>query len=61
MISMNWVKDYVNIDDVDLKDLALKVTKAGVNVEKVITNNLKNLVIGEVVECEDVEGTQKEG
>lgn len=51
MISMNWVKDYVNIDDVDLKDLALKVTKAGVNVEKVITNNLKNLVIGEVVEC----------
>ena len=51
MISMNWVKDYVNIDDVDLKDLALKITKAGVNVEKVITNNLKNLVIGEVVEC----------
>ena len=51
MISMNWVKDYVNIDDVDLKDLALKVTKAGVNVEKVITNNLKNLVIGEVIEC----------
>ena len=51
MISMNWVKDYVKIDDVDLKDLALKVTKAGVNVEKVITNNLKNLVIGEVVEC----------
>ena len=53
MISLNWVKDYVNLDNEDLKELALKVTKAGVNVEKVITNNLSNLVIGEVVECYD--------
>lgn len=51
MISMNWIKDYVDIDNVDLKDLALKVTKAGVNVEKVITTDLKNLVVGEVLEC----------
>ena len=52
MISLNWVRDYVNLDNVDLNDLALKVTKAGVNVESIITNNLKNLVIGEVVECQ---------
>ncbi|MDD6878751.1 MAG: phenylalanine--tRNA ligase subunit beta [bacterium] len=51
MISMNWVKDYVNLDDVDLKDLANKITKAGVNVEKVIENKIDNLVIGKVLEC----------
>ena len=33
-ISMNWVKDYVDLDGVDLKDLANKITNAGVNVEK---------------------------
>ena len=38
-ISMNWVKDYVNLDDVDLLSLARKITDSGVNVEKVIQNN----------------------
>ena len=56
-ISMNWVKDYVDLDGVDLKELANKITKAGVNVEKVITNNLNNLVVGNVLECSDIEGT----
>ena len=53
MISLNWVKDYVNIDDENLDELAVKITKAGVNVEKVIKNHIDNLVIGEVVECEN--------
>ena len=53
MISLNWVKDYVNLDGEDLKELAIKITKAGVNVEKVITNHIDNLVIGEVLECEN--------
>ena len=57
MISLNWVKDYIDLDGEDLKELAVKVTKAGVNVEKVITNHIDNLVIGEVLECEDIEGT----
>ena len=51
MISMNWVKDYVNLEGEDLKELAVKITKAGVNIEGVITNHIDNLVIGEVVEC----------
>lgn len=51
MISLEWVKDYIDITDQDLKELAVKITKAGINVEKVITNNIDNLVIGEVVEC----------
>ncbi len=53
MISLNWIKDYVNLDGEDLKELAVKVTKAGLNIEKVITNHIDNLVIGEVLECTD--------
>jgi phenylalanyl-tRNA synthetase beta chain len=53
MISLNWVKDYVDIENEDLKELAVKVTKAGVNIEKVVTNHINNIVIGEVVECID--------
>lgn len=53
MISMNWVKDYIDLEGEDLKELATKVTKAGINVEAVITNHIDHLVIGEVVECID--------
>ena len=53
MISLNWVKDYVDIENEDLDELAVKITKAGVNVEKVIKNRIDNLVIGKVVECYD--------
>lgn len=53
MISLEWVKDYIDINDQDLKELAVKITKAGINVEKVITNHIDNLVIGEVVDCID--------
>ena len=53
MISLEWVKDYIDIDDQDLKELAVKITKAGINVEKVISNHMDHLVIGEVVECVD--------
>lgn len=51
MISMNWVKDYIDLTGEDLKELAVKVTNAGINIENVITNHIDNLVIGEVVEC----------
>ena len=53
MISLEWVKDYIDIQDQDLKELAVKITKAGINVEKVVSNHIDNLVIGEVVECID--------
>ena len=51
MISLEWVSDYIDISDQDLKELAVKITKAGINVEKVISNHIDNLVIGEVIEC----------
>ena len=53
MISLNWVKDYIDLEGEDLKELATKVTKAGINVEAVISNHIDNLVVGEVVDCTD--------
>ena len=53
MISMNWVKDYVDLDGIDLKDLAVQVTKGGLNIESVIDHHIDNLVVGEVLECVD--------
>ena len=51
MINLSWVKDYIDIEDEDLKELAVKITEAGINVEKVITNNIDHLVVGEIVKC----------
>ena len=51
MISMNWVKDYIDLTGEDLIELADKITKAGINIEEVINKNIKNLVIGEVLDC----------
>ncbi len=53
MISLNWVKDYIDLDNEDLKDLAVKITKAGVNVEAVVDNHINNLVIGKIISCEN--------
>lgn len=51
MINLEWVSDYIDISDLTPKELAKKVTESDINVEKVITNHIDNLVIGEVVEC----------
>ena len=51
-ISTNWINDYVDIKDMDKKDLALKITNAGVNIEKITEYKFNNLVVGEVLECE---------
>ena len=53
MISMNWVKDYIDLKDENLEELADKVTKAGINVEHVVKTNIDNVVIGEVKTCID--------
>ena len=51
MISLEWVSEYIDISEEDLKELARKITESGINVEKVITNHIDNLTIGEVIEC----------
>ena len=53
MISLNWVGDYIDIKDQDVNELALKITKAGINIEGVITHHIDNLVIGEIVKVDE--------
>ena len=53
MINLEWVKDYIDISDQDLQELSVKITEAGINIEKIITNKIDNLVIGKVVSCID--------
>ncbi len=53
MISLNWVGDYIDIKDQDVNELATKITKAGINIESVVTHNIKGLVIGEILHVED--------
>ena len=52
MISLNWVGDYIDIKDQDVHELATKITKAGINIEGVITHHINNLVIGQIKEVE---------
>lgn len=52
-VSLNWLSQYVKVDDIDPKDLASKLTFSGVEVEdieKVASGT--NLVIGEILSCE---------
>lgn len=52
-ISINWLREYVDINDLTVEELAEKITKAGVNVEKIEKKAIKNLTIGKVLECQD--------
>ena len=53
MISLNWVGEYIDIKDQDVNELALKITKAGINVEGVVTHHIDNLVIGKILSVSD--------
>ena len=57
MISINWLKDYIDIEDINLNELRDKLTNSGINVEKMIKNTLNNLVVGHVLECVDIPDT----
>lgn len=52
-ISTNWLNDYVDISNENLKELADKITNAGVNVETVEEYNTPNLVVGQIIEVKD--------
>ena len=51
MISLEWCNEYVDISDLDPNELAVKITTAGTNIEKVVSNKNDYLVIGYVKEC----------
>ncbi|MDO5557452.1 MAG: phenylalanine--tRNA ligase subunit beta [Clostridia bacterium] len=52
MVSLNWVKDYIDLTGEEPKALAEKVTKAGINIEKVESDYIDKLIIGKIIECE---------
>lgn len=57
-LSYKWLSEYVDLSDVTPKELADKMTTAGLEVEGIEPMaEAEGLIIGEVEECEDVEGT----
>ena len=51
-VSLKWLKNYVNLDDLTAEEIAQKLTFAGIEVEDIIhMASGTNLVIGEIIEC----------
>jgi len=55
-LPLSWLNDYVKVDDIDPRELAEKLTRAGLQVESVETVGAEPLddlfVVAEVLECE---------
>src|SRR5574344_24653 len=52
-VSLNWLNSFVKVDDIAPKELADKLTFAGVEVEDIFTMaKASNLVIGHILSCE---------
>ena len=57
-VSLKWLKEYVNISKFSPEELASIISKAGTEIEEIsYFSKGSNLIIGEVKECEDIEGT----
>ena len=58
LVSYNWLKDFLDLD-IDPQELGEKITRTGVEIETVThpAEGLKKLVVGHILECEDIEGT----
>lgn len=53
-VSLNWLKNYVDIGNISAEELAEKITKSGIEVEGIeyIADKSSNVVVGYVKECE---------
>lgn len=60
-ISINWIKDFVNLDGIDIKELINKFTLSTAEVEGIIEygKNTKNVVVGKILSVENVENSTK--
>lgn len=53
-VSLKWLSKYIDINDLSVNELAEVVTRSGVEIEEIEElSNGSNLVIGEVLECEN--------
>ena len=54
LVSVNWLKELLKTDDINVKELANKMSSAGLEVEDIKTLAYgDHLVIGQIVKCED--------
>lgn len=60
-ISINWIKDFVDLEGIDVKDLIYKFTMSTAEVEGIIEygKNTKGVVSGEIISVEEVENSKK--
>ncbi len=58
-LPLKWLNDYVDISDISVSDLQAKLFSCGFEVEEVIEigKDITNVVVGEVLTCEGIEGT----
>ncbi|WP_026906390.1 phenylalanine--tRNA ligase subunit beta [Paucisalibacillus globulus] len=54
LVSLNWLKEYVDTDNISPEELAEKVTRSGIEVDNVeyVAENSSNVVVGYVESCE---------
>ncbi|WKA56192.1 phenylalanine--tRNA ligase subunit beta [Planococcus shixiaomingii] len=54
LVSLKWLKDYVNTQDLPAQELAEKITRSGIEVDAVIdrSHGMTNVVVGYVETCE---------
>jgi phenylalanyl-tRNA synthetase beta chain len=54
LVSLNWLKNYVDIGDISTEELAEKITKSGIEVDGIeyIAKESKGVVTGSVESCE---------
>ena len=54
LVSLNWLKNYVDISGISIEDLAERITKSGIEVDGIhyIAEESKGLVVGYVESCE---------
>lgn len=54
LVSLNWLKNYIDIGEIKPEDLAEKITKSGIEVEGIeyVAEKSENVVVGYVTECE---------
>src|SRR5690625_3948674 len=55
LVSLNWLKNYVDLQDLTPEQLGEKITKSGIEVdgmEYIVNEKSENIVVGYVKECE---------
>ncbi len=58
-LPIKWLNDYVDVSNVSINELQEKLFSCGFEVEEVLENgkDISNVVVGEVVSCEDIPDT----